>query len=53
MYKIVHELEGCKTDVFYQAHTKGTKKDASGINWINYNYLYHCAHCKKKGKLPS
>ena len=51
MDKIVHELEGFNTDVFYQVHTKGKKKDASGINWAHYNYLYHCAHCKKKGKI--
>ena len=51
MDKIVHELEGFNTDVFYQVCIKGKKKDASGINWTNYKYLYHCAHCKKKGKI--
>ena len=51
MDKIVHKLEGFKTDVFYQVHNLGNKTDASGINWANYNYLYHCAHCKKKGKV--
>ena len=51
MDKIVHELEGFNTDVFYQVHTKGKKTDTSGITWANYNYLYHCAHCKKKGKV--
>ena len=51
MDKIVHELKGFNTDVFYQIHVLGDKTDASGVNWANYNYLYHCAHCKKKGKV--
>ena len=51
MDKIVHELKGIKTDVFYQVHTLGKEIDSSGITWIKYNYLYHCAHCKKKGKI--
>ena len=51
MDKIVHELKGLKTDVFYQVHTLGKEIDSSGITWIKYNYLYHCAHCKKKGKI--
>lgn len=51
MDKIVHELKGLKTDVFYQVHGLGNKRDTSGVNWANYNYLYHCAHCKKKGKV--
>lgn len=51
MDKIVHELKGLHTDVFYQVHGLGNKKDTSGVDWANYNYLYHCAHCKKKGKV--
>ena len=51
MDKIVHELKGFNTDVFYQVHTLGKEIDSSGITWIKYNYLYHCAHCKKKGKI--
>ena len=51
MDKIVHELKGFNTDVFYQIHNLGKKKDASGITWTYYNYLYHCTHCKKKGKI--
>ena len=51
MDKIVHELKGLKTDVFYQVHTLGKEIDSSGITWIKYNCLYHCAHCKKKGKI--
>ena len=51
MDKIVHELKGFNTDVFYQIHNLGKKKDTSGVDWANYNYLYHCAHCKKKGKV--
>ena len=51
MDKIVHKLEGFNTDVFYQVHTLGKEIDSSGITWIKYNYLYHCAHCKKKGKI--
>ena len=52
MDKIVHELKGFNTDVFYQVHRTDKKEiDSSGITWIKYNYLYHCAHCKKKGKI--
>ena len=51
MDKIVHELKGFNTDVFYQVHTLGKEIDSSGITWIKYNYLYHCVHCKKKGKI--
>lgn len=52
MDKIVHELKGLKTDVFYQVHSLGKEKDFIGVEWSKYNYLYHCSHCKKKGKLP-
>ena len=51
MDKIVHELKGFNTDVFYQIHNLGKKKDASGVDWANYNYLYHCSHCKAKGNI--
>ena len=48
MDKIVHELKGLKTDVFYQIHCLDNKRGTSGAN---YKYLYHCTHCKKKGKV--
>lgn len=49
MDKIVHELEGFNTDVFYQVH--GIDENSEGIVRSGYSYLYHCAHCKKKGKI--
>ena len=52
MDKIVHELEGFNTDVFYQVHGIDEKEgDSEGIVRSGYSYLYHCAHCKKKGKI--
>lgn len=51
MDKIVHELKGLHTDVFYQIHNLGKKKDASGVDCASYNYLYHCSHCKAKGNI--
>ena len=50
MDKIVHELKGIKTDVFYQVDYK-TEEDALGNGWGKYDYKYHCSHCKTKGNI--
>ena len=50
MNKIVHELKGLKTDVFYQVDYK-TEEDASRNRLCTYDYRYHCSHCKVKGNI--
>ena len=50
MDKIVHELKGIKTDVFYTVAFK-SEEDASRNRWGTYDYKYHCIHCKLKGDI--
>lgn len=50
MNKIVHELEGINTDVFYQVDYK-TEEDASHNKLRTYDFKYHCSHCKVKGNI--
>ena len=48
MDKIVHELEGLETDVFYQVDYKTEEYTPHGL-LDKYGYKYHCSHCKLKG----
>ena len=50
MDKIVHELKGFDTDVFYKVDYK-TEEDASRNRLRTYDYRYHCSHCKAKGNI--
>ena len=51
MDKIVHELKGFNTDVFYGIDFKTEEEDASRNRWSTYDYRYHCVHCKEKGNI--
>ena len=51
MDKIVHELKGFNTDVFYTVVFKTEEEDASRNRWGTYDYKYHCVHCKTKGNI--
>ena len=51
MNKIVKELKGINTDVFYKVTFKTEEEDALGNRWGMYDYRYHCSHCKEKGNI--
>ncbi len=51
MDKIVHELKGFNTDVFYGIDFKTEEEDSSRNRWGTYDYRYHCVHCKEKGNI--
>ena len=51
MDKIVHELKGFNTDVFYGIDFRTEEEDALGNRWGTYDYRYHCSHCKEKGNI--
>ena len=51
MDKIVHELEGFNTDVFYTVAFKTGEEDASRNRCGTDDYKYHCSHCKEKGNI--
>ena len=51
MNKIVKELKGINTDVFYKVTFKTEEEDALGNRWEMYDYRYHCSHCKEKGNI--